>query len=163
MTDESELAQVPAEPKKYYIDTNWYDKAGRSFRTVVEKRFCASCKAKLGTETEERLPVIDPKSGRVVYETRTVPFGSNPLAVIRGCCGKERGYITADMPVLEAVFRVFLLNGNQPAELETVRDELSQWFTLTLKSHGYSPDLLARLIANDDYYGLREFVPPPVD
>jgi hypothetical protein len=161
MTEEQDQPQ--AEPKRFYIDTDYYDRAGRSFRTVAQKRFCASCQGKAGTETEERVPTIDPKTGRVVYETRTVPYGSNPMAVIRSCCGKERGYITADMPVLEAVFRIFLLNGNQPTELETVRDELSQWFPLTLKSHGYSVDLLERLITNDEYYGLREFNPPPVE
>jgi hypothetical protein len=161
MTEEQDQPQ--AEPKRFYIDTDSYDRAGRSFRTVAQKRLCASCQGKAGMETEERVPVIDPKTGRVVYETRTVPYGSNPMAVIRSCCGKERGYITADMPVLEAIFRIFLLNGNQPAELDTVRDELAQWFPLTLKSHGYSVDLLERLIANDDYYGLREFNPPPVE
>lgn len=165
MTDEltelNELQeeQPQPEPKKYYINVDWYDSVGRSFRAVAEKRFCASCKAKLGTETQERVPVIDPKTGRVVYEMQTVPFGSNPMSAIRSCCSRERGYITADTPVLESVFRFFLANANQPAELETIREELSQWFPLTVRSHGYSAELLQRLIEADDYYGLAEFNP----
>ncbi|MHB1005240.1 MAG: hypothetical protein ACYC3S_06295 [Chloroflexota bacterium] len=162
MTDEQQI-QEQAEPTKYYIDTNWYDESDRSFRVVAEKRFCAGCQSKVGTEVQERVPTIDPKTGRVVYEVRSVPYGSNPIAVIRSCCAKERGYITADMPVLESVFRIFLMNGNQPTELETVREELAQWFPLTVKSHGYSADLLRRLIGADTYYGLREFKTRPVE
>ncbi|MHB1131863.1 MAG: hypothetical protein ACYC4L_05680 [Chloroflexota bacterium] len=151
------------EPTKYFIDMRWYDQQQRSFRVVAEQRFCGSCREKVGTEVEERVPTIDSKTGRVVYETRAVPYGSNPTAVIRSCCSKERNYISVDMPVLEAVFRYFLLNGNQPTDLQALRDELSQWFPLTARSHNYSVDLLGRLIASDDYYGLREFRPEPVD
>ncbi len=161
MTTEEIEAQEEA-PKKYFIDTRWYDRTGRSFRAVAEKRFCASCKAKIGSETQERVPVLDQKTGRVVFETRSVPFGSNPTAVIRGCCARERGYITAEMPVLEAVFRVFLMNGNQPTDLDGIREELAQWFPLTARPHGYSKEFLARVIEGDDYYGLREFRPEPV-
>lgn len=159
--EQEEVREQP--PKRYFIDTHWFDRTSRSFRAVAEKRFCASCQAKLGTEVHERVPVIDQKTGRVVYETRSVPFGSNPTAVIRGCCGKEKGYIRADMPVLEAIFRVFLLNGNQPIELEAVREELMQWFPLTSRAHGYSIELLQRLIEADDYYGLREFQPQALE
>ena len=151
------------EPTKYYIDTGWYDQQQRSFRVVAEQRFCASCRDKVGTEVEERVPTIDPKTGRVVYETRSVPYGSNPIAVIRSCCGKERGYITPDMPVLETIFRLFLLNGNQPTDLQTLRDELGLWFPLTARAHNYSVETLRRLIAGDEYYGLREFHPELVE
>jgi hypothetical protein len=160
--EEFERTEPEEEPKKYYIDMGWFEQNQRSFRVVAEKRFCPGCKAKLGTETEERLPTIDSKTGRVVYETHKVAFGSNPLSVIRSCCARERNYITSDMPVLEALFRVFLLNGNQPVELEVIREELSQWFPLTSRPHGYSTQLLRRLIEADNNYGLSEFVPQPV-
>jgi hypothetical protein len=160
--EELERTEPEEEPKKYYIDMGWFEQNQRSFRVVAEKRFCPGCKSKLGTETEERLPTIDSKTGRVVYETRKVAFGSNPLSVIRSCCARERNYITSDMPVLEALFRVFLLNGNQPVELEVIREELSQWFPLTSRPHGYSTQLLRRLIEGDNNYGLSEFVPQPV-
>ncbi|MCL4466364.1 MAG: hypothetical protein M1401_02110 [Chloroflexi bacterium] len=151
------------EPQKYFIDLLWYDRHDRSFRVVAEKRFCPSCQSKIGTEVQERLPTIDPKTGKVVYEMRAVPFGSNPTAVIRSCCSKERGFITAEMPILEAVFRVFLMNGNQPTDLGRVREDLAQWFPLTSRAHNYSTDLLRRLIEADHQYGLREFKPQAIE
>jgi len=145
------------EKRRYFIDLKWYDDNRRSFQAVARARFCSACKAKVGTETQERVPTIDPKTGRVVFEMRTVPFGSNPLSAIRSCCSKAPDYITPETPLLEAVFRVFLLNGNQPADIESIREQLSEWIPMAGKSHAYAPEVIRRLIENDNYYGLREF------
>lgn len=145
------------EKLKYFIDLIWHDDHNRSFRAMAQARFCPSCREKIGTETQERVPTVDQRTGRVVFEVRAVPYGENPLAVIRDCCSKGRGYITPDTPVMEALFRVFLANGNQPIDLDTLREQLEQWVPLYSKPHGYAPDFLQRLIAADDYYGLREF------
>jgi hypothetical protein len=145
------------ENPRYFIDLKWYDENGRSFQAVARSRFCRTCRAKLGTETQERVPTLDPKTGRVVFEMRTVPFGSNPLSAIRTCCSKAPDYITPETPVLEAVFRVFLFNGNQPTDLNTIREQLSEWIPIAGKSRSYDPEVLAPLIDTDNYYGLREF------
>jgi hypothetical protein len=145
------------EKAKYFIDIKWYDEQNRSFRAVAQARFCRSCQAKLGSETQERVPTVDPKTGRVVFEMRTTPFGTNPMSVIRSCCSKAKGYITLETPVLEAIFRLFLANANQPADLETLREQLAEYIHLNGRPHGYAPEYLERLIQNDRYYGLRRF------
>jgi hypothetical protein len=145
------------ESPRYFIDLKWYDENGRSFLAVARSRFCRTCRSKLGTETQERVPTLDPKTGRVVFEMRTVPFGSNPLSAIRSCCSKAPDYITPETPVLEAVFRVFLFNGNQPTDLNTIREQLVEWIPIAGKSRSYDPEVLQPLIDNDSYYGLREF------
>ncbi len=142
---------------RYFIDLRWYDEHRRSFQAMARARFCSACKAKIGTETQERVPTIDPKTGRVVFEMRTVPYGSNPLSAIRSCCSKAPDYITTDTPVLEAVFRVFLFNGNQPTDVQGIREQLAEWIPVTSRPQAYSPEAIRRLIENDSYYGLREF------
>lgn len=142
---------------RYFIDPRWYQGQGRSFPVVAQARFCRSCQNRIGTETEEQSPTIDPRTGRVVFESRKVPFGANPSSVIRACCSKERDYITPETPVLEAVFRVLLANGNQPSSLESLREQLGYWIPLNSRPHGYSTDLMRRLIEADDHYGIREF------
>ncbi len=156
---ELELEQVPEQKErpKFFIDTRWYDEHGRSFLTLAQGRFCSSCQAQLGTDVQERVPTYNEKTGRVVYETRSVPFGSNPFSVIRADCSKAKGYITTETPVLEAIFRVFLANSNQPADAESIREQLSEWIPLTSRPHGYEPDFIERIIKSDNYYGLREF------
>jgi len=152
MTEEPE-----GEPARYYVDIGWYDQHNRSFRTVAQGRFCQSCLGKIGTVTEERVPTVDKKTNRVVYEVQQVRYGEQPMAVIRSCCSKQRNYITPETPVVEAIYRVFLANGNQPATLERVREQLGDWISLRERPHNYAPEMLERLIRNDHRYGLREF------
>lgn len=143
------------EKPKYFIDTRWYDDHDRSFRTMAETRLCASCKKKLGTETQERIPTVDAR-GRVVFEVRSVPFANNPLSVIRSDCSMQRNYITNETPVVEAIFRVFLANGNQPADIDSIREQLAAYIPLGERPSGYSSETIERLIHSDHHYGLRE-------
>jgi hypothetical protein len=154
---EDEVAEVPREEPRFFIDMQWYEQHGRSFRAMAQGRFCPSCQAKVGETTEERVPAVDKKTNRVVYEVQQVRYGEQPMAVIRSCCSKQRNYITPETPVIEAIYRVFLANGNQPATLERVREQLGDWISLRERPHNYAPEMLERLIRNDHRYGLREF------
>lgn len=145
------------EKTKYYIDTSWYDQNDHSFRVIAQARLCQSCKKKLGTETQERVPTIDRRTGRVVFELRSVPFADNPMSVIRSDCSKQRDFITTETPVTEAIFRIFLANSNQPMEVQRLREELSNYISLSERPHNYAPELLERIIRADTYYGLRPF------
>ena len=154
---EPEAGEAQRDAPRFYIDTNWYEQTGRSFRAMAQGRFCPSCQARIGETTEERVPTVDKKTNRVVYEVREVQYGEQPMAVIRSCCSKQRNYITPETPVIEAIYRVFLANGNQPATLERVREQLGDWISLRERPHNYAPELIERLIRNDHRYGLREF------
>ncbi|MCL4458595.1 MAG: hypothetical protein M1136_05320 [Chloroflexi bacterium] len=149
MTNEEEL--------KYFIDLKWYDDHNRSFKAVAQARFCRSCRQRVGTEVQERVPTIDQKTGKVIFETRSARFGTNPFSVIRNCCAKTKGYITTETPTLEAVFRIFLANGNQPIGLESLQEQLAEWIPLDSKSHRFSPETIKDLIERDTYYGIRRF------
>lgn len=146
------------ERARYFIDLKWYEDNQRSFGAMSRARFCGACKAKLGTETQERMPTFDTKKGRVVFEQRTVAFGSNPLAAIRTCCSKAADFITPETPLAEAVFRLFLANGNQPSDTQSLSEMLAEWVQPVKPAHTYAPEVLERLIASDNHYGLRLFV-----
>ncbi len=140
----------------YQIDRSWFEENNLSFDDVVRARMCDACRARAGAEVEERAPVFDKASGRMKYELRQTTYGSDPLKVIHEHCGRARNYINRDMPTLEAIFRIYLANGNQPLRLAHVRDQLAewcpgggcQWLLLPL-------DVLDRLVQNDAHYGLR--------
>jgi hypothetical protein len=155
---EQELPEeTTVERPRFFIDLQWYEDTNRSFRAMAQRRFCPSCQKKIGTEQQERVPMVDSKTGRVVFEMRNVPFGTNPMSVIRTCCSKQRGYITSDTPLLEAIYRVFLATGNQPADAERLREQLADWVTYSDRPHGYAADLIERILGNDQTYGMREF------
>ena len=142
---------------RFYVELQSYDESGRSFRAMAHSRMCESCKEKIGSETQERVPTIDPRTGRVVFELRAVPFAQNPMSVIRSCCSKKRDFITPETPLAEAVFRVFLASGNQPMDLERIREELGNYVAMSERPHNYAPELVERVIRADRFYGLREF------
>lgn len=141
---------------QYVVDTTWFDENRFSFKDVVQSRMCETCHDRLDEEVEERYTVLDKKTGRTSFEIRRATYGADPIRVIRDDCSKKRHYVTPDMPTLEAVFRVFLANGNAPLTLGHVREQLAewcpgggcQWLLLPL-------DQLERLIQHDRYYGIR--------
>jgi hypothetical protein len=158
---EPEAEEPPSTP--YYVDQGWYDANGLSFRDVVMARMCEACqeRAAAGEVAEERYTEYDTKTRRAFPKTRQVPFASNPVRVIREDCSAKKGYITPDMPTLEAVFRIYLANGNQPMPLSHVREQLVDWCPdgqcrwLLL-----SDSQLERMVASDGSYGLRPFARP---
>jgi hypothetical protein len=149
--DEDTEATTP-----YFIDTSWFAENDFSFEDFTRARMCESCVGRLGEEIEERYTELDKKSGRATFSFRKVTYGSNPSRVIRDCCSKKKDYITPDMPTLEAIFRVYLANGNVPMPLSHVREQLTewcpgggcQWLLLPM-------DALERLVQNDRFYGIR--------
>ncbi len=127
------------------------------FSVVAQGRLCYSCAGKLGSFVEERYPVIDPKTKRVTFEFRRVPYAANPLPIIRDCCSRARDYITPETPLLEAIFRVFLANGNQPMTVAAVREHLLTYLPeMAALRSDYPVEMLERLIRADRAYGLRE-------
>jgi hypothetical protein len=141
---------------EFLVDTAWFEEHGFALNEFVQSRMCESCQGRLDEEVEERFTVLDKKTGRASFEIRRAKYGADPVQVIRDCCSKKRHYITPDMPTLEAVFRVFLANGNQALTLGQVREQLAewcpgggcQWLLLPL-------DQLERLVQHDRYYGIR--------
>ncbi|MGI5836487.1 MAG: hypothetical protein ACOX87_08365 [Chloroflexota bacterium] len=161
--DVPELAEETTEPvevveeTKFFIDPQWYDEQGLVFNIVAQARLCASCSTKLGSFVDERYPVIDPKTKRVTFEYRRVPYAANPLPIIRDCCSRARDYITPDTPLMEAIFRVFLANGNQPMTVSTIREHLLTYLPeMAALRSDFPPQLLEKLIRGDKSYGIRE-------
>jgi hypothetical protein len=154
VTEEAPIAVEEA--VRYHIDRSWFDEQGLSFDDLLIERMCDGCRGKLGETVEERFTAFDKKSGRMSFELRRVPYGHNPMKVIREDCAKKKGYISPDMPTLEAVFRIYLANGNQPMPLEHVREQLAEWCPgggcqwLMLPT-----ETLERIVEHDRYYGLR--------
>lgn len=153
----ADLPELAVEEARFFIDTSWYDQRGLDFNFVARVRFCPECVSKLGSFTDERVPVVHPKTKKVSFEVRQVPYGEKPLSVLRGCCSGKRDYVTPDTPLMEAVFRVFLANGNQPMTISTLREHLLTYMPemAALRSE-YPPKLLEKMIRADGSYGMRE-------
>jgi hypothetical protein len=154
-------AETTEEARFYHVDPSWFEENALSFEDVVRARMCDTCRAKIGQEVEERAPVFDKATGRMRFEVKRTTFGSDPLKSIREHCGRAKNYIHRDMPTLEAIFRIFLANGNTPMTLDQVREQLAEWCPgggcqwLLLPQ-----EMVERLVQNDSHYGLRQTEAP---
>ena len=125
-------AAKPAGPR-WNIDLDWYKQNHRSLATLVESCLCPRCREQL-------------KTGGLA--------DADLLAGIKECCSQVPGFINGELTVLESVFRLFLANGNEPLDLAELSLQLSR--RLGDDTYRTSPGILARLLKNVRYYGIRQ-------
>ena len=76
------------------------------------------------------------------------------LAAIKDCCSQTPGFIRGKLPVRESVFRLFLINGNQPLDIEELLQQLSEW--RSGGSYRTSAEILSHILERDQFYGLSQ-------
>ena len=130
------MNSTEAEPR-YFIDLKWYEGKERSFFTMAQSRLCPSCQVK-----HKSPPKTDAKL----------------FTVFRDCCSKAEDFLSPNLPLREAIFRLLLSNGNQPLELGQIRAKLKEWLLSTGDNRDISIRTLSRIIDNDRYYGFRPYI-----
>jgi len=117
---------------RWFIDLDWHQQSNRSFFALAQGCLCPKCQERLKGEIS----------------------AADLLATIKDCCSKTPNFITGESPILESIFRLFLANGNQPLDLEELGRQLSEW--RSGDTYRTSVEILSRLLASDQYYGLRQ-------
>jgi hypothetical protein len=121
--------------QRWAINLKWLQENNRSFTNMVKSSLCQKCRKKLKVDQSEA------KANDLFKSVKT-------------CCSKSVDFITPTLPLSEAVFRIFLANGNQPLTLEQLGDLLNQWRGVDM--YRTSPPILTRLLSHDQYYGLQK-------
>jgi len=132
--DREDIDTDQARPR-WFIDLDWYPPNNRSFFALAQGCLCPKCRERLKVE-EGEISAAD--------------LSSN----IRDCCSNAPDFITAELPILESIFRLFLANGNQPLDLEELGQQLGE--RRGGDAYRTSIEVLSRLLKSDQYYGLRE-------
>jgi len=120
---------------RWFIDLDWLEQHNRSFFALAQGCLCPKCRERLKVGKEEI-------------------SAADLLSDIEDCCSKTPGFVTDKSPILDSIFRLFLANGNQPLDLEQLGKQLGEW--RGGDTYRTSPEILSRLIGNDQYYGLRQ-------
>lgn len=131
----------PTVDTKFHIDMEWWEKQeGRDLRLHIREALCDECREALGThENLENVDWVDEDTGEV---TRVDALWHS----IRTCCSLKRDYITPTTPIVEAVFRTFLANGNKPLSMKELYELLDR----------RPPEVLLRMFtAGPVYMGIR--------
>jgi len=125
---------------KFHIDFAWWEKEGRDLRVHLWSHLCPDCRRIYTTHRgTEAIDWVDPETA----EVRQVDGLWHSL---RTCCSQRPDYITESTPLLEAIFRVFLANGNEPLSPVELHQILGR----------RSPEVILRTLAGRKIYkGIR--------
>ena len=129
---EEEIADSSQEQPRWFIDSNWYQQNHRSLSTLIQHYLCPNCRDRLTAKEDSE---------------------TNLLRTIKACCSQTPGFISPKLTIMESIFRLFMMSGNQPLTLDELSRELGKW--REGDTYRTSPEMLSRLLRSDRYYGLR--------
>ncbi len=110
---------------KFHIDFDWWEK-GRDLRVCLQSHLCSECKV-IYTNHRGNAEVdwIDLDTAEV---TRVDALWQS----IRTHCSEKPDFITENTPLTDAVFRVFLANGNEPLSATELHEILGRYAPMTI-------------------------------
>ncbi len=135
----------PTMDTPFWIDMQWWEDQGLDFDVALFSHLCPEHQAAYrGRQLPKVIDWVDPRTG----EVKPVP---GLLHIIATHCSQQPGYVRQAPTMLEAIFRVFLQNGNQPL---TARE-------LAIRT-GYPARQILRVLSGRRVRkGLRPYTPAP--
>ena len=98
----------PSLETKFHIDDDWWLAGGKDLRVAVRGQLCKDCQARFPDHRNlEAVDWVDPETAEVVRADAL-------LQALRNDCSKKPEFISASNALVTNIFRIFLLNGNQP-------------------------------------------------
>ena len=138
----------------YQIDRGWYEQQGRSLEEVLAVRMCGKHQSDQPMIAGRRRAVPDPATGELRFVAESTA-SDDPFEIIARCCATQSDFITPMMPLMEAIYRVFLAKNNAPLTADEVHDELRAWFASSPRSRYFTVETIVRLLDNDQHYGIQ--------
>jgi hypothetical protein len=134
--------QRPTLDTLFHIDTTWWEEQGRDIRIYMRDLLCEDCHSNLAlAPVDQQIDSIDPETG----EVRKVDALWDALLT---CCTTKPGYLNDEAPIIDAIFRVFVSNGNKPLSVRELHGIIGR----------RPPETLLRMLtAGEVYLGIRPF------
>jgi len=131
--------QRPTVDTKFHIDMRWWEANDLNIRVYMREALCDDCRNDFENADSGEIDWVDGQTGEV---TRV----DGLVHALRTCCSMKPSYITPSTPIVDAVFRTFLANGNQPLSVRELYELLDR----------RPPEVLLRtLTAGPIYMGIR--------
>ncbi len=118
----------PTLDTQFHIDYGWWDRADRDLEVYLRSHLCA--------EHQETYADMEPGSlvDHVDPETAEVTRGPGLQHVLISHCAQQPDYVTAQTTLVNAIFRIFLANGNQPLTATELGDRLARPAQMILRT-----------------------------
>jgi hypothetical protein len=103
-----DLLTKPTLKTPFHIDYEWWTREGRELRVYLRSYLCPEHQAIF-----ENHPDVD-EIDWIDEETAEVTRVDGLQHILRIHCSMQPGFIAAQTPLVDAIFRVFLTNNNKP-------------------------------------------------
>ena len=131
----------PTLKTKFHIDFDWWERESREFRVYLSSHLCPEHQAAFADHAGgDEVDVVDAETAEVRKEDEV-------QHVLRVHCSRQPDFITSYTSLVDAVFRVFIANGNQPLSPEELADRVGR--------PGQANTILRTLSGARVYKGLR--------
>jgi len=129
----------PTLDTSYHIDYEWWHRAGRDLEVYLRSHLCPEHQESYAELTADALvDSVDPETAEVIK----LP---GIQSVLISHCAQQPGYLTPQTSLVNAIFRLFLANGNQPLSPQELGDQL-----------GRPPRMILRTLSGERVYkGIR--------
>ena len=118
----------PTLQTRYHIDFDWWSKHDQDWRVYLRNYLCPEHQiifADLGAN--EKVDWVDPQTAEVQQVD-----GLQHILITH--CAKQSGFITQQSALVDAVFRIFLANGNTPMTPVELAEQLGRQPIIILKT-----------------------------
>ncbi|MGH2620070.1 MAG: hypothetical protein ACRDHG_05805 [Anaerolineales bacterium] len=129
----------PTLSTKFHIAREWWERAGRELEVYLRDHLCPEHQREYDqSEPGVNVDHVDPRSGEVTVVNRF-------QHLLISHCSQLPNYVTPQMSLINAVFRIFLANGNLPQTPEQLAQRT-----------GRSPQMILRTLSGPRIYkGIR--------
>ena len=115
MLNKSSLMK-PNRSTKFHIDFDWWKSQDRNWRSSLLTFLCPEHREAFAQiDDEALLDLVDPNTGEVTK-------GDALIYTLITHCARQEDFITANSPLVDSIFKVFLSKDNQPMN----SDELAE-------------------------------------
>jgi hypothetical protein len=110
----------PTIQTKFHIDFDWWSQIDNDWRVFLQSLLCTEHQqAYAETNFEELIDWVDPETAEIQHVD-----GLRHILITH--CARQPGFITDHTTLVDAVFRVFLANGNSPLSSVELAERLSR-------------------------------------
>lgn len=102
---------------KFHIDFDWWEEQDLDFRLYLHHQLCPEHQKAYNHRVTEMIDWVDPNTAEV---KRVDALWQS----LQACCSQRPDYITESTPLITAVFRVFLANGNTPLSAKELAEKI---------------------------------------
>ena len=130
----------PTVDTKFHIDPTWWERSGLDFRLYLRNQLCPQCQERFSDHREtEMVDWIDP-------DTAEIKQTDALLECLRTFCATQSDFVSQQVPLAAAAFRLLLVNENRPLSAREMQTTL-QW---------RSPEAILKILCGKEIYlGIR--------